>query len=132
MTSSPTITPARIAVHNLDAIAAIVALPVIYLAGLPLKAWFWAVALWAVNRVLQVAIERRASAMPALHAVGVMGASMLLRPWIGMLILFLITKDDQATAITATLLFLLLITLDIATRILTHRNIRVETRSTVQ
>jgi len=112
--TSPTITPARIAVHNMDAIVAILALPVIYLAGLPLEGWFWAVALWAVNRFLQAVIERRASAMPALRAVGVMGASMLLRPWIGML-----------------LLFLLLVTLDIATRVLTHRNIRVETRSRV-
>jgi hypothetical protein len=129
--TSPTITPARIAVHNMDAIVAILALPVIYLAGLPLEGWFWAVALWAVNRFLQAVIERRASAMPALRAVGVMGASMLLRPWIGMLLLFLITRDDRETAITSTMLFLLLVTLDIATRVLTHRNIRVETRSRV-
>jgi hypothetical protein len=129
--TKPTITPARIALHNLDAIVAILTLPVVYLTGLPLEGWFWAVALWAVNRFLQAMIERRAATLPALRAVGVMGASMLLRPWIGMLILFLITKDDKATAVTSTLLFLLLVTLDIATRVLTHRNIRVETRPRV-
>jgi hypothetical protein len=51
-----------------------------------------------------------------------MGASMLLRPWIGMLILFLVTRGDTALAVSSTLLFLLLVTIDIATRIATHRN----------
>jgi hypothetical protein len=49
---------------------------------------------------------------------------MLFRPWIGMLALFLITKDDRALAVSSTLLFILLVTIDIATRVLTHRNIR--------
>jgi hypothetical protein len=48
---------------------------------------------------------------------------MLLRPWIGMLILFLITRDSSTLAISSVLLFLLLLTVDIATRIVTHRNI---------
>ena len=86
--------------------------------------WFWATALWAVNRFLQARIERRAALMPALRGVGVMGASMLLRPWLGMLALFLITRDDASLAISATILFMLLITLDIVTRVFTHRNIR--------
>jgi hypothetical protein len=108
----------------MDAIVAILALPLFAAADLPLEGWFWAVALWAVNRFLQARIERRAAQMPALKAVGVMGASMLLRPWIGMLVLFLITHDEATLAISSTVLFMLLVTLDIATRILTHRNIR--------
>jgi hypothetical protein len=40
-----------------------------------------------------------------------------------MLLLFLITKDDRAMAVSSVLLFLLLITIDIATRVLTHKNI---------
>jgi hypothetical protein len=60
--------------------------------------------------------------MPALRGVGVLGASMLLRPWIGMLVLFLITRHDTAMAVSSTLLFLVLVTIDIATRIATHRN----------
>ena len=98
--------PQTLAAHNLDAIVAALAVPVFLLAGLPLEGWFWATALWAVNRYLQSAIERRAVRMGALRGVGVLGASMLLRPWIGMLALFLI-----------------LVTIDIATRVLTHRNI---------
>jgi hypothetical protein len=124
-----TISPARLAAHNVDAIVAVLAVAVIYLAGLPLAGWFWAVALWALNRFLQAVIERRAATMAALRAVGVMGASMLLRPWIGMLVLFLVTRHDGTLLITATLLFMVLVTLDIATRIVTHRNIRVRTRS---
>ena len=96
------------------------------IAGLPLEGWFWAVALWALNRFLQARIERRAAAMGALRAVGVMGASMLLRPWIGMLALFLITRHDGTMVVSSVALFLLLITVDIGIRILTHRNIRAQ------
>ena len=116
--------PQTLAAHNIDAIVAVVALPVFLLAGLPLEGWFWATALWAVNRYAQAVIERRAARMSALRGVGVMGASMLLRPWIGMLVLFLITKDDSTLVVSSVLLFLVLITIDIATRVLTHRNIR--------
>jgi hypothetical protein len=122
---------AQLAIHNLDAIVALVAFPLFLVAGLPLEGWFWAVALWATNRFLQAAIERRAATMGALRAVGVMGASMLLRPWIGMLALFLITHNHRTTALSALLLFAVLVTLDIATRILTHKNIRTQIGGTV-
>jgi hypothetical protein len=114
----------RLLAHNMDAVLALAALPVFLLASLPAAGWFWAVAIWAANRFLGATIERRASQMPALRAVGVMGASMLLRPWIGMLVLFLATRDDAATAISATVLLVLLLTIDIATRVLTHKNLR--------
>jgi hypothetical protein len=115
--------PQTLAAHNLDAILAIVAAPVFLIAGWPLEGWFWATALWAVNRYAQSVIERRAARMGALRGVGVLGASMLLRPWIGMLLLFLITKHDRTMAVSSVLLFLLLVTIDIATRVLTHKNI---------
>jgi cation transport ATPase len=115
--------PQTLAAHNLDAIVAILAIPVFLIAGWPLEGWFWATALWAVNRYVQSVIERRAAQMGALRGVGILGASMLLRPWIGMLVLFLITKHDTALAVSAVLLFLLLVTIDIATRVLTHKNI---------
>ena len=41
-----------------------------------------------------------------------------------MLVLFLITKDDRTLMVSSVLLFLLLITIDIATRVFTHKNIR--------
>jgi hypothetical protein len=116
--------PQTLAAHNLDAIVAALAVPVFLLAGWPLEGWFWATALWAVNRYLQSVIERRAVRMGALRGVGVLGASMLLRPWIGMLVLFLITKDDSTLVVSSVLLFLILVTIDIATRVVTHRNIR--------
>ena len=116
--------PHTFAAHNIDAIVAAVAVPVFLLAGLPLEGWFWATALWAVNRYAQAVIERRAARTSALRGVGIMGASMLLRPWIGMLVLFLITKDDRTLMVSSVLFFLLLITIDIATRVFTHKNIR--------
>lgn len=114
----------KLAFHNLDAIVALLALPLFLAAGWPLEGWFWAVGLWAVNRFLQALVERRAAQMTALRAVGTMGASMLLRPWIGMLILFLITHGDTALAVSSVLLFMVLVTIDIGTRILTHRNVQ--------
>ena len=116
--------PQTLAAHNLDAIVAILAIPVFLIAGWPLEGWFWAVALWAVNRYVQAVIERRAARTSPLRGVGIMGASMLLRPWIGMLVLFLITKDDRTLVLSSVLLFLILVTIEIATRVLTHRNIR--------
>jgi hypothetical protein len=120
LTNRPT--AAQLALHNVDAIVAIAVLPLFAIAGWPLEGWFWAVALWAVNRFLQARIEHRAARMGALRGVGVLGASMLLRPWVGMLLLFLITRHDTAMAVSSTLLFLVLVTIDIGTRIATHRN----------
>jgi len=129
--STTSISFGRLALHNVDAIVALLALPVFVLTGLPVEGWFWATVLWAVNRFLQARIERKAAAMPALHGVGVMGASMLLRPWVGMLLLFLITRHDPAMAISATIYFLVLLTIDILTRVATHKNVHVETGDTL-
>jgi len=118
-----TTSPAQLCAHNIDAVLALAALPVFAATGLPLEGWFWATALWAVNRYVQAAVERRAARMDALRGVGTLGASMLLRPWIGMLALFLITRHSSTLAISSVVLFLLLLSVDIATRIVTHRNV---------
>ena len=118
-----TTSPGQLCAHNIDAILAVAALPVFVATGLPLEGWFWAVVLWAVNRYAQATIERRAVRMGPLRGVGTLGASMLLRPWIGMLVLFLITRGSSTLMISSVLLFLLLLTVDIVTRVVTHRNI---------
>ena len=118
-----TTSPAQLCAHNVDAILAVAALPLFAVTGLPLEGWFWATVLWAVNRYAQTSIERRALRMGPLQGVGTLGVSMLLRPWIGMLILFLITRHSSTLAISSVLLFLVLLTVDIATRIVTHRNV---------
>ncbi|HEX5248568.1 MAG TPA: hypothetical protein VFW14_02765 [Gaiellales bacterium] len=118
-----TTSPGQLCAHNIDAILAIAALPVFVATGLPLEGWFWAVVLWAVNRYAQATIERKAVQMGPLRGVGTLGASMLLRPWIGMLVLFLITRHSGTLMISSVLLFLLLLTVDIVTRVVTHRNI---------
>ena len=117
------ISPVQLAAHNVDAIVAFLALPLFAVTGLPLEGWFWATALWAVNRYAQATVERRAVRMGPLRGVGTLGASMLLRPWIGMLALFLITRGSSTLMISSVLLFLLLLTVDIVTRVVTHRNI---------
>lgn len=118
-----TTSPAQLCAHNIDALLALAALPVFAATGLPLEGWFWATLLWAVNRYAQASLERRAVRMGPLQGVGTLGVSMLLRPWIGMLVLFLITRHSSTLLISSVLLFLLLLTVDIVTRIVTHRNI---------
>jgi hypothetical protein len=125
MTTRPTL--ATLAAHNVDAILAILALPVFLLAGLPAEGWFWATLLWAINRYTQVLLERRAARSGALTGVGIMGASMLVRPWVGMLLLFLITRHDTTLLVSSFVLFLILLTVDIVTRVLTHRNVGMHT-----
>ena len=112
-----------LAAHNVDALLAALALPLFAVAGWPLAGWFWATALWAVNRWLSAVVERRAARASSLRGAGMVGSSMLLRPWIGMLALFLITRHDREEAVSSVLLMLVLLTVDIATRIATHRNI---------
>jgi hypothetical protein len=56
--------------------------------------------------------------------MGVMSASMLLRPWIGMAALFVITRHDRDLALSSVGLFMVLVTVDIATRIVVHRQDR--------
>jgi hypothetical protein len=124
-------TPSSLLAHNVDALLALGALPVFALAGWPLDGWFWAVVLWGLNRYVQIVIERRAARAGALRGVGMLGASMLVRPWVGMLALFLITKDHKAVAISSVLLFLGLLTIDIATRVVVHRSVRRDAGRTV-
>jgi hypothetical protein len=49
-----------------------------------------------------------------------------------MLALFLITRHDSKLAVSSVVLFLVLITVDIAIRILTHRNIRAQIGGVLQ
>jgi hypothetical protein len=93
------------------------------LAGLPLEGWFWAVAIWATNRVVQVMVERRPSDGGAPrrrragreHAAAPLDRDAAAVPD---------HPHDSTMAISSVVLFMVLVTIDIATRILTHRNIR--------
>jgi len=121
VTTATTTIARRLVAHNVDAVIALASLPVFALAGWPLEGWFWAVAFWAVNRFLPVRIERRPQSLDAIRAMGVMAASMMLRPWIGMAALFLITRGDRDVALGAVGLFLVLVTVDIVTRVVVGR-----------
>jgi hypothetical protein len=114
-------TASRLLAHNIDALLALLALPVFLVAGWPAEGWFWATLFWALNRYVNIVVERRAAQADGLRGVAMMGASMLARPWVGMLALFLITKDNRTMAISSVLLLLLLLSVDIGTRIATHR-----------
>jgi hypothetical protein len=46
-------------------------------------------------------------------------------------VLFLITRNDKTLLVSSFVLFLILLTVDIVTRVLTHRNVGVRTGGTV-
>ena len=54
----------------MDAIIAVLALPLFAVAGWPLEGWFWATVIWALNRYLFVLVERRAARAGSLAEIG--------------------------------------------------------------
>jgi hypothetical protein len=66
-----------------DLAALVAALPVFLVAGLPLLGYLAAAAAWIVQRGIQVAVQRRASASDDPRTiVGLAAGSMILRSWI--------------------------------------------------
>ena len=54
----------RLLAHNIDALVALLALPVFLIAGWPVEGWFWATLFWALNRYINVAVERLGDSSP--------------------------------------------------------------------
>ena len=94
-----------------DLAALVAALPVFLIAGLPLPGYFAAAAAWIVQRGIQVAVQRRASASDDPRTVvGLAAGSMILRSWIVAGAVFAVgiagsNEDGLAAAVLAISLF---------------------------
>ena len=98
--------------RNVDLVILALALPVFLLAGFPLAGWGGAVGIWLLQRVVRQFLESRARAAEDPRAiVGLTAGSMVARGWLAALLLMgLYAITDAATALAASVLFLLVFT----------------------
>lgn len=114
-------------VPNLGMLVALALLPLVFVTSLPLAAWALATGAWVLNRLGHVAVTKFIDGLPQAMAVGAAGLSMMMRVWTIALLLFFVAADLEVgnthiglgredIAVPGMLLFMLLFTLDIATR----------------
>jgi hypothetical protein len=95
----------------LDLIVLLAALPVFIAADLPFEGYVVGGGAWVAQRVVQVALARRAAASEDPRTiVGFTAASMILRGWLVALSIFLVGLSNQEAGLTAALLVISLFT----------------------
>ena len=100
-----------IAVRYLDLVLLAIALPVFVLAGLPMLGYAAGAAAWLVQRVVQVALNRRAAAADDPRTVvGIAAGSMIGRGWLVALTIFAAGMADEDAGLAAAVLVIVLFT----------------------
>jgi hypothetical protein len=100
-----------IAVRYLDLVLLAIALPVFVLAGLPMLGYAAGAAAWLVQRAVQVALNRRASAADDPRTVvGIAAGSMIGRGWLVALTIFAAGMADEDAGLAAAVLVIVLFT----------------------
>ncbi len=112
------------AIAYLDLLILAIALPVFIVAGFDLAGYALAAVVWLAQRLVQVWAERKAKADLAAgrrnHAMGAVAATSLGRPWAMSAIVLIACIVDREMGLYAAALLVLLFTVNIATRGLTH------------
>ena len=104
---------------------ALVALVVFLVAGWDVGGWLAGTALYLLNRGIDIGVGRVLRGRNDVVAVGALGFSMMGRAWLSfgaLLALYFIAGRE--VALPATILFVVLFTVDIATRVLLHASER--------
>jgi hypothetical protein len=103
----------------LGIIVALVALPVVLLAGGPFGGWLLGFGLWIANWTLQLMTTRFSVNAPPTTAVGVTGISLMARAWLVAIVLFLVAlRASEPVALAAAGVFLAAFTFDLTGRAL--------------
>lgn len=103
----------------LGTVVAVVALPLVLLAGGPLSGWLLGIGLWIANWSLQLVTTKVSLSATATTAVGVTGISLMARAWITAIILFIVAlRVSEPIALTAAFVFLAAFTFDLMGRAL--------------
>lgn len=116
-------------VPNLGAGLALLLLPIVVFTSVPFSAWGVAFGAWVVNRIGHAVTVAFTNGLPQTLAVGAAGFGMMLRVWVIAFGLFFIGADLHVgevtvgldkpdVAVPAMLLFLLLFTVDVISRVL--------------
>lgn len=107
---------------------AAIALVVFLVAGLDLAGWLAGSALFLANRLLDVGVGRLLRGRNDVVAVGALGFTMITRAWLSFgALIGLYYAAGRDVALPATVLFVVLFTVDIAIRVLVHASTRATT-----
>lgn len=110
-----------VVVRWLDLAVIPIALAVFLAAGLPLEAWAAVSAIWVVQRLVGVLVERRADRSDDVKTVaGLMVASSLSRGIAVVLTIFAVGVGDRGRGLAAALLFLVLFSVYFPAHLLTR------------
>ena len=115
---------ATLAVGYADLVVLALALPVFLLAGWPLGGYAVAAGAWLVQRGIQIAAVRRATAAQKRGdrraALGIMAGSTLARVWLIALAVLLVGLAEREAGLAAALLSVALFTIYLATQFATR------------
>jgi len=96
----------------LDLVVLVIALPVFLAAGLPLAGYLVGGLAWLAQRLVQLAVARRAKAADDPRTiVGLTAGSMILRGWMVALSIFLVGLGDNDAGLAAAVLVISLFTI---------------------
>jgi hypothetical protein len=106
---------------TLGTIVAVLALPLVLLAGGPFSGWVLGLVLWIANWSLQLMTSRVSLEAKPTVAVGVAGISLMTRAWVTATILFVVAlRISEPVALTAAGVFLAAFTFDLTGRALLY------------
>ena len=105
----------------LDLAVLVLALPIFVAADLPMLGWGGAAVGWGIQRVVQVAIERRARESDDPRTVaGLLTGSMLARGWIMAGSIFIVGLSEREAGLAAAILAITLFTFYFTSQMLTR------------
>jgi len=105
----------------LDLAVLVLALPIFVAADLPMLGWAGAAVGWGIQRVVQVAIERRARESDDPRTVaGLLTGSMLARGWIMAGSIFIVGLSEREAGLAAAILAITLFTFYFTSQMLTR------------
>ena len=109
------------ALRFLDLAVLLLALPIFVAAGLPMLGWLGAAVGWGIQRVVQIAIERRARESDDPRTVaGLLTASMIARGWIVAGSIFIVGLAEREAGLAAAILSITLFTFYFTSQMLTR------------
>lgn len=115
--SAPADTPLVRAASLIGLVVAVLALPVVLLAGGPFTGWVLGLVLWLANWAIQLLTAKHALDLSATAAVGVSGVSFIARAWLVAIVLFVVAlRFSEPVGLAAAGVFLAAFTCDLGGR----------------
>jgi len=120
MFETPRPVPGRVAPALAAALVIALALPVFYVAGLPLGGWLLAAVLWIAGEALAALLARLRLGADSLAASGVVGIGMSFRALGIGVVLIVVAASDARLGVSAAVLYALVYTLELALSLLSY------------